>query len=474
MSYTAARDSLGLADFLALDQTQREDRRNLARQYRDQSQSAGRADIRIQKMTNAAGLAPDDPDPWLRLARVWRWLGDYLQADKCLTNAASAVSRMNTDRKAAAALETALQRAWLHYDRGEWREAMPWVRAAMQLEHGNVAVQQIRGLLESIQGKRGMAHQISADLRRKDPFTTDNSWIMANLDISRGRYREAYNFFTNLEPGARHAAECYRDMGRMAERVGDWTLARKWYGESVAVLPFRHISCLRKISAPRISDEAGKHKLPFWLAFDQYYVTGSLSAYLNYALNRYEQATTAVERERWGGMVVNAAGICLRLEMEKSEVRRARGVVFAGTGRTDRALVDLRAAVKDYKSRGRPVWALEKEIGHLLMLQEDHAAAIGYLRRALVGDPKSAQAWSDLGLALIMEGNQAEAGEALTQAITLDKNLAAAWYNRGLMHLHADDLDRAESDLVEAAQLAPDNRNVAKLLQQVMQQKRRR
>ncbi len=469
------RDSLSLEDYLVLDPAQRNDRRRQAQRYKEQSENSDRADICIQALTNAAGLTPDDTNTWLYLASIWRWQGDYLQADRCLTNAAATLrGSQRTGANNTAALATALQRAWLHYDRGEWREAMPWLRAALQLEPGNVGVQQIRGLLEGIQGKRGMAHQIADDLGRVDPFSTDSAWIIANLDVSRGRYHEAYNFFITLEPGARHAAECYRDMGRMAERVADWTLTRKWYGESAAALPFRNISCLRKLSAPRISDTAGRHKLPFWIAFDQYYVTGSISAYLNYAFSRFERAETTVERERWGGMAVNAAGICLRLEMEKPEARRIRGAVFAGTGLTDRALTDLQAALREFKDEGRPVWALEKEIGHLLMLKEDHANAIEFLRRALAGNAESAQVWSDLGLALIMEGDRASANDALTKAIDLDPSLAAAWYNRGLMHLHAGELERAESDLVKAAHLAPDNREVAGLLQQVMQQKRQR
>ena len=42
----------------------------------------------------------------------------------------------------------------------------------------------------------------------------------------------------HLRPLEDHNAECWRDMGRAAERVGEWSYAQKWYRESAAALPF--------------------------------------------------------------------------------------------------------------------------------------------------------------------------------------------------------------------------------------------
>jgi len=481
MQYSAGPDSLGIGEFLALAPAEQSVRRARARRYATEAQAATRADIRIGKLTNAAGLAPDNPDSWLALADLWRWLGDYLHTDTCLNNAAAAVRLLSTDSavmaahdpdyKESSALATALQRAWLHYDRAEWRDAMPWVRAALRAEPGNKAALQIRGLLESIQGHRGMAHEIADDLHRRDEFTTDIAWILANLDIARGNDREAFNYFLGLRPDERRVAECYRDMGRVAERVAEWSYARRWYRESAAAVPFRKITCPVERKHVRISDPSTGPRLPFWLAHDESYITGSLSAYLAYAFERFEKAEMIGDREKWGGLVVNAAGICLRLAMEKPAARRVRGLVFARTDRPERALTDLTAALRESDQRDPHRAQLEAEIGHLLLVQERHAEAIGYLRRALVGHERNAQVWSDLGLALIMAGERESAAEALTQAIALDPELAAAWYNRGLMHLHAGNLIQAEADLGEAAKLAPGNMDVANLLQQVRQQR---
>lgn len=482
--YSAEPDSLGLDEFTALSAEQRQERRRQARRLAAQARSAGRADRHIRLLTNGAGLAPDDPDHWLRLARIWRWQGDYLATDISLDNAAAAVRGLEVTSelgalrgpgyKESAALETALQRAWLHYDRGEWREALPWVRAALRVEPGNAAVLQIRGLLEARLGRRSKAHEIAADLRRTDAFNLDTAWIMSNLDTSQGRYREAFNFFYTYRPDPRRAAECYRDMGRAAERVEEWSTARQWYRESAAALPYKDISCRIEREHARLSDPTGRRPLPFWLANDRHYVTGSLSSYLAFAFARFDHAADSADKEMWAGLVVNAAGTCLRLGLETPDVRRVRGLVYAWTGRNDRALNDLLVARREFSALGVQRADLEAEIGHLMLLKENHVEAVAYLRRALAAEPDAARVWSDLGLALIMADDRAAAEEALTRAIELDRSLAAAWYNRGLMHLHAGELDQAEADLVQAAQRAPENTDVANLLQQVMLEKRRR
>ena len=39
---------------------------------------------RMQDLVKAAGLTPDDPEIWLRLAKVWRWVGDNIRTENCL------------------------------------------------------------------------------------------------------------------------------------------------------------------------------------------------------------------------------------------------------------------------------------------------------------------------------------------------------------------------------------------------------
>jgi tetratricopeptide (TPR) repeat protein len=344
------------------------------------------------------------------------------------------------------------------------------VRTALQIEHGNEAAIVIRGLLEAQLGRRGIAHEIAADLRRKNEFSPHIAWIMSNLDAANGLDRSSFNYFTDLRPERRYGAECYRDMGRSAERLGQWGYAARWYRESAAAHTLRKNPCLTELSHLRLDAAGAGPALPFWMAFDEFYVTGSLAAYLAYAFERFEAATDPAARERWGGLVVNAAGTSLRLDLKDTHARKVRGLVYARTGHPERALADLQDALSEFSRLGISDSELEAEIGHVLLLQRDHRQAIVHLRRALALAPGPAQAWSDLGLCLIMSDERDEAVVAFGKAIERDAGLVAAWYNRGLVHLHAGDLPAAEVDLAQAARLAPDNRDIVALLQQVMRQ----
>jgi len=462
--YSAERDSLGLEQFLELGAEQQEVRRHQ------------------EGLVNASGLTPDDPEIWLRLAHIWRWVGDYLETRSCLEKSAAAVRIMGsakiplTDQREGyrqdAALRTALLRAWLHFDRAEYREGLEWAQAGVGIESGNVAAMQIRGLLEGRLGYKRRAQGTANDMRRRDDYDIYHRWIRANIEWSQGRLTEAYDYFLMMNPvDRRHSSEAYRAMAESAERVGDWSRAMKWYRESAAALPFDDTSCLTKISHERLTPGSRSSRQPFWVAFGRYYVTGSRSAFTAYALKRYQGSVDPSEREHWAGAVVNVAGIQLRAGDEKLMARRARGLVFARSGKEERALQDLRQVAAEMAVKGATDPLVEAEIGHVLLLNEDHERALPHLRRAVNEKADLASALGDLGLALIMEGDNAGADRALTRALEIDPEMTRAWYNRGLMHLHEDNLDQAEHDLARAAELAPGNLEIGRLLQQVRQRK---
>ena len=480
-NFSAPEDSLGIGEFIALEPAHRRQRRNQAEAWLERSRNAAKAGDRVRALANAAGLAPDDPEIWLRLATIWRWVGENLRTEACLDNAAAAVRNLGRrssdfyDRssgyKKDVALRTGLERAWLHYDRAEYNEGLDWARAAYQMEPGNALVWQILGLLEGSVGHRSQAHEAAGDLLRARGFNTDTAWILSTLDSSFGRHREAFNYFLELRPQEDHVAECWRDMGLAAERVGEWSYARRWYRESAAGLPFEDTSCLMEVTHPRLDFRLRSVQQPVWLAFGRYYVTGSRSAYTAYALERFDQASGVEERDTWAGLLVNSAGICIRLNLDTPWARRARGIVFSRTGKTDRGLKDLQRALRQLNELGVADARVEAEIGHLFLLGEKTRRAIEHLRVALGMDDQLAGAWSDLGLALIMVGETDEAGKALTRSLELDSSSATAWYNRGLMNMHSGNLDQAESDLKKAAEMAPDNQEVGRLLQQVLRRK---
>lgn len=207
--------------------------------------------------------------------------------------------------------------------------------------------------------------------------------------------------------------------------------------------------------------------MPVWLGLQGAYVTGSLSSYTALALERFRAAVSGPDRDRWAGETVNAAGICLRLDLDALGARKARGLVFAATDNRNLALPDLRRAAQGFQELGRPDAEVEAALGHQLILAEDFPAALIHLQDAVNLDPARARTWSDLGLAQVTLGDQEAADRALSRAIELDPTLAVAWFNRGLMAMHQGDLERAGADLMEAARLAPDNPDIARLLQKI-------
>jgi tetratricopeptide (TPR) repeat protein len=474
--FLAARDSLGLDEFLSLTTEQKEQRRGLARTWLAKADSDSRPEAGIASLSRAAGLTPDDPEIWLRLAHNQRWFSDYVSTSESLEKAAAAVRKLGPEHsnqeKRDAQRNTALARAWLHYDRGEYHEALRWVRAGADVSPGDTWVRQIMGLVEGSLNQRSQAHEVAGDMLRADSGDPDAEWVLGVLDRADGRYREAFNYLAPLRPAHEHSAECYRDKGEVAEKLGEWSYARRWYAESAHALPFRDTSSLQEIMYDRLEPGPEKSRQPVWVASGRYYTTGSLSAYAALAMDRFDRADDPGEREFWAGQVVDATGVLLRKEMHRPWTLRARGLVFIAKGLTERGLKDLRQASRLLAEKGQGDSRIEATIGHTLLLSEDHEAARRHLRRAVEMDQENAQAWSDLGLCQIMAGHRNAADRALTRAIEIQPDLAAAWYNRGLMNLHEGNLDQAEQDLVQAAKLAPGNPEVTKLLQQVKLRRR--
>ena len=469
-------DSLGLTEFSALSPAEQDQRRAAAAGRMAEAHRSNRLDRRIGALVAATGLAPDDPEPWLELAEILRWVGDDLQTMAALEAAVQAVrhqgergdpARLDQGEIRKLSLRTALLRAWLHFDRAEWREAMNWARAAMAADPGSAAGRKIMGLLAANLAQRTRARQAAGDIRRADPFATEPVWIQATIERAQGFDREAIAFLLDLRPRGEFSAECWRDMGLTAEQAGEWSFAGKWYRESAAALPFGDRTCLAEVTHARLAPGPESSRQPVWIGLERAYVTGSRSAYTALAFERFEQAQDPAEREYWAGAAVNSAGICLRLGIDRPWALRAKGLVFAATGMEDRALSDLRLASQDLVAAGTPDARVESELGRLLVLRDQDHLAKGHLNRAVELDDRNARAWSDLGLALIRTGDRVGAERALTAAIRLDPRLATAWYNRGLLHINAGDLDKAEADLQEAVSLAPGNQEIIHLLQRL-------
>jgi tetratricopeptide (TPR) repeat protein len=474
-------DSLAIDPFLRLTSAEQAARRaQVATHLRLAGQQADVA-ARLEPLLAAAAAAPDDPDLWLDAAQAWRAVGDQYRTGSALGAAAAAVRRLDdpaaplhargTAYRHQAALATALAQAWHHCDRAEWNDAADWARTALQLEPASADALEVFGLAQGRLGQESRVREITDELLRLDPFAPFPVWIHAAHEEGRDRLRAALGYCLNLEPELRDALACYRDMGTIAERLGEWSLADRWYAHSAAASALAGSPCLERRELPRLEpgpDGRTSRVCPVWLSLGCYYVTGSLSAYTRHAFERFEALPAGPARDRWAGLAVNAAGILLRREPGHPWALRVRGLVFAATGKGDLARDDLRRAAAALEAAYLPGDArIEAELGHQLLAAGETAGAVPRLRQAVALDPAAAAAWADLGMGLATLGDQAGGLAALGRAIDLKPDLGTAWYNRGLLHLNAQRLDEAERDLGRAAELAPGNADIARLLQQL-------
>ncbi len=459
---------ISLELFQALPADQQAMRRERAQGFLEQARRSSSPTTRLTLLDRAVAQDPGLAEGWLDLADLLRWVAEDAQTESALDSAAKAIAA-GDDASVAEILtwRLSLLRAWYHYDRGEWRKSLRWARTIYDSAPGNAEARVIMGLLEARLGNAGRARGIAGDILRADEFATEPTWIKACLEISRGLDREAFSFVSGLLPRGNHVAECWRDMARIAERLGEWSYAGKWYRESLASLPLAETGCLGQAIHAPLAPGPRAAAMPVWLGLHSAYVTGSLSSYTALALEKFEASAPGPDRDLWAGAVVNSAGICVRLDLDAAWARRAKGLVFAATGNNRLALQDLRRASADLIALGSPDARVEAELGHQLILEEGYDEALRHLRRAVNMDPARAQAWSDLGLVLVRSGDNAGALQALSRAIDLDPDLAAAWYNRGLLSMHLGDLNAASVDLAEAARLAPDNQDIARLLQRI-------
>lgn len=425
--------------------------------------------LRASAAEDVVGPTSADPNTLLRTAHNLRWLGDYLRTKEHLDACEDLLQSAGQGGRKPIALQSrlALAQGWLHYDRGEWQDGWRQVRQALRDDPGNRSLKLIYGLLCARDRKRSEAFRLADEFDRREELSTEAPWIRSSYRVATGSLSEAYELIFNAHPHGTHNAECWRAMGEIAESLQEYSQANQWYGKSFSALPVSKPSTTVKKTHRRLKPGSLKTHQDVWLAYDRYYITGSLSAYTSLALERFERAPSGERKSFWAEQVVNAAGIMLRKNIDEPWAYRARGLVLAFGEQNERAIRDLHKAIHLLADRVPPEGRLQGAMGHLFLEEKDHIQARAYLERAVQLEPDDATYWRDLGLALIMDKETEAAEQALTRSLALDDSFPTTWYNRGLMYLHRKDYTRARADLEEAARRAPDNPEVGQLIQKV-------
>jgi tetratricopeptide (TPR) repeat protein len=487
--YAADEDSLGLDAFRSLNAELQAVRRREAVSHLVALQEDLSLDLRLRHLHTAVGLAPDNAEVWVQLLEHARWFGDDQLAEARLAGLRQAVAAApdpgNQDlrRRAAQAL------AWLNYDRGLWLDGLAWADSADALGDGN---QVIRGLLLAGSGQYVYAGDVARKLAGHNDFSSSARWVNGVAEWYRGnpelaravvqlrrdptfvvKPQEGPDAFIpgELRPQPGHAAECWRDLGMLEETLENWNDARANYLRSFAAVVGADGRGVVRADSRNLAGSS--RTLPVWLAFDRFYVTGSLSSYTALAYERYAAAGDAPTREFWASAAVDAAGSCIRRELDTPWALRTRGILQVSAGRLNEGRADLESAWRQLRRRRREDYATAATLGHLYLRDSRQAEAVPLLRTAVRLRPENAEPWADLGLALILTGELEAAKPALDKALELDPGMAVGWYNRGLMYYHAGQWSAAVADLERAARLAPEDQEIRRVLEQARHWERR-
>jgi hypothetical protein len=126
--------------------------------------------------------------------------------------------------------------------------------------------------------------------------------------LRRGRLRQG-----PMRPTTWRAAECYRDFGtsRSCSATRGWPAATT---STRPAVPWRDRAVLSRVDRADPGPRARRPVMPVWLAYDRYYVTGSLRPTPPWPWTASSRRRAA-EREFWAAAVLDAAGTCVRLDL---------------------------------------------------------------------------------------------------------------------------------------------------------------
>ena len=416
--YDAAPDSVGLAAFLDLPASEQSARRQAARGLLATARQAEPLDLRLRSLANAVGLAPDYADAWLALIEQSRWFADLQTATRQVAGLREALTAVRASERDRIMGEAALTMAWINYERGEWFKGLAWVDTADAC--GNGGAETVRGLLLAGSGQFLYAEDIARVIAGRDSFDNDVLWITSVAQWYRGNPALARTIATGgggsglggtaqsgpdafvpgeLRPEPAHAAACWRDLGMLEEVLGNTANARTDYRRARAAIPGTAGQVVEVQHVP-LDAARRRSRQPVWLAFDRFYVTGSLSAYTALAYERLQRATTPAEREFWAGASLNGAGTCMRRQLDEPWALRVRGLVMLQAGRDREGRDDLRRAWRAMRDRGREDYTTASTLAHLELADGRAEAALPLARAAVRMRPDAARCWADLGLAL--------------------------------------------------------------------------
>ena len=471
-NWTQPVDSLSVVEFVALSDEAQAQRHVDSKYLLDNVSKASTHSGVVKLMSTAAGLAPDNPHLWIRLAKESRHIGDFHRALLCLDAAEQALPLQDYVTRRNLGLEIALARGWIYRDKGEWSAAVAWSDSARALEPQDRGVQILIGLALASRGDNQGATNMSRHIETTEFFRFEWRWIRGMAAFSQGEVLDAYHWLISARPQQPWSADFWRDVSMVCERVGDVIEADRADRNALAALNFP-AGTTGAIEVTVSSPGASKPlQRVLHMAYDGWPVSGSR---LGWALAAADSALTVTDPERrlhWMDRASELLSTAISYDFQTQRCRELRGLVYQRAGAENLALQDFQRVVADAPGLRSVDPEVLLGLGHLVLRDKSWWRAIPLLRAGVGRLENNAQGWGDLGLALLMTNQNQAGNEALGRALVLDPELATAWYNRGLARFHAKQWKLAAEDLTRAAELAPENQDILKLLQQAEQRAR--
>lgn len=468
--WTASADSLSLTAFLDLPASAVESRRSAADDHLERSRRARTHADRMKHLIAAAGLTPDDAHLWLDLARECSDVGDVDRALSCIQAAQAALPRVPGIKRADLKTELAVERAWLHRDKGQWVMAHAWADSAVSWSPNERGVLVVLGIVRASHGDVPGALNVAKDIELKHPTWFEWRWIRGMTEVARGRNQDAYHWLRDVRPERPWSKRFWCDLATVCEWLGDREEAEIYhrYALNALGLPPGTTTEIRT-SVP--SEDGGTLDLPLWRAYDHLPAAGSR---LGWALVAADSALAWPGKPSpvWADVASVLLSVCIRMNVAEHLCRERRGLIYAEMGAKELAREDFRRLVADVGYEGIKSSDALSWYGRLLLEDRRWREAAVPLRKAVAMNVTDARSWGDYGLALLMSRQDTAGEEALGRALELDPGLAAAWFNRGLARYHAQRWDEAVADLEQARSLAPDNDEILNVLQQAAQRAR--
>ncbi len=504
----AEYDSLGIEDFLVLDEASRADRASAADhdflallRHREElerydrlerSIASGntndsavqivenvhnkkRVDTLIRKLHRAVNTDPTHAEAWCELGLLQDLIGDF---DRARLSQASALRAIPHDRRPFDRIELEticrIGAAWACRDLGLWSEGLGWLEVAPgSLGERAQEATLVEGLLLAGAGRFSEAFDRSMDLgairyehkgykRRGFGKVASNygrAWIQGMAWLRNGEPDMAYHALGVLlqtRIDVPFMRRYWNDVGLICELSGHRDLAIDAYGLALVgerimlpYLPWEGFS-----TAPVILGEPHL-KTPYFTVFDSNYFAGSLFSFAAQLMSECGIAEDPGLCASRGRDAEQAFTICMRRGIHPTLAQALRGRTRFFVGDMAGAERDLLAACSRLDSLATPDAASCLILGTVQLSDDRADEATFWLSRAVEADPEMAGAWRTLGAALAMRGRADEALAAMDRALDLDPESSAGWYNRGLLHAEQDHWARASVDLGVAVRLAP-------------------